>query len=363
MIQIIIGIIVIAIALIYFGYIEFRNKNAHKGEERIKAKIIGDYENACRYYDFNGTTIINPISVQKCVIDKTFALKVTSYCDGTFIDTYIKYNSKAFIDKDYLGFYAIFGKDIFGFNDENSTLIILDKKYFKNFIIELRENKLYLTIYNNYNYYKYHLNYGYEHIQVADRDNFKLKIKYKFKIEEEQKMEDFKVGDIIRGKKNNGYGMTNENMYKAKVIALNINSYEEGREMRIKVLNHKCRQEIGVEYDVMNNSELFELIKENKFYKTLPNDFSGKLTIEKGQVIKKEDKKEILDEVEKEYLRAVIKPFRERINYIKKSSYCGTEYIMLDLDDDTAYSPNFKEGKMYKGMEVGKQYTLQELGL
>ena len=171
-------------------------------------------------------------------------------------------------------------------------------------------------------------------------------------------MEDFKVGDIIRGKKNNGYGMTNENMYAAKVIALKISG-----EMRIKVLNHKCRQEIGVEYDVMNNSELFELIKENKFYKTLPNDFSGKLTIEKGQVIKKEDKKEILDEVEKEYLRAVIKPFRKRMNYIKKSSYCGAEYIMLDLDDDATFLPNFKKGKMYKGMIANKKYTLEELGL
>ena len=42
------------------------------------------------------------------------------------------------------------------------------------------------------------------------------------------------------------------------------------------------------------------LEKVDTFYKTLPNDYSGKLTIEKGQVIEKEDKKEILDEVEKE---------------------------------------------------------------
>lgn len=175
-------------------------------------------------------------------------------------------------------------------------------------------------------------------------------------------MGDFKVGDIIRGKKNNGYGMTNENMYNAKVIALKISG-----EMRIKVLNHKCRQEIGVEYDVMNNSELFELIKENKFYKTLPNDFSGKLTIEKGQVIEKEEKKEILDEVEKEYLRAVIKPFRKKVRSIAKFpslDYLNKEYICIKmLDYNSVYLPCFKKNTMYKGMISGKEYTLEELGL
>ena len=357
MIQTIISIIVIAIALIYFGYIEFRNKNAHKGKERIKAKIIGDYENACRYYDFNGTTIIDPISVQECVIDKTFALKVTSYCDGTFIDTYIKYNSKAFMDKDYLGFYAIFGKDIFGFNDENITLIILDKKYFKNFIIESREKKLYLTIYNNYNCYKYHLNYGYEHIQTTDRNNFKLKIKYKFKIEEEKEMGDFKVGDIIKGKKDNCYFYTNEDMRKAKVLK----TY--GKIMKIEILEHKDKNLVGSRFAVLNSRMDFELFKDN-FYKKLPNDYSGKLVIDKGQVIKKEEKKEdILDEVEKEYLRAVIKPFRKRMTCIKKSRYFNYEFIILNLDNDGIFLPSFKKGKMYKGMKEDKEYTLEELGL
>ena len=360
MIQTIISIIVIAIALIYFGYIEFRNKNAHKGEERIKAKIIGDYENACRYYDFNGTTIIDPISVQKCVIDKTFALKVTSYCDGTFIDTYIKYNSKAFIDKDYLGFCAIFGKDIFGFNDENITLIILDKKYFKNFIIELRENKLYLTIYNNYNCYKYHLNYGYEYINIADRDNFKLRIKYKFKIEEEQKMRNFKVGDKVRIKSvdeirridKDLYGIHQEDLNKMQGKVYTIESIE-CNENTCKLLEDIISYIFKCDY----------LEKVDTFYKTLPNDYSGKLVIEKGQVIEKEDKKEILDEVEKEYLRAVIKPFRKRMTCIKKSRYFNYEFIILNLDNDGIFLPSFKKGKMYKGMKEDKEYTLEELGL
>ena len=361
MIQTIISIIVIAIALIYFGYIEFRNKNAHKGEGRIKAKIIGDYENACRYYDFNGTTIIDPISVQTCVIDKTFALKVTSYCGGTFIDTYIKYNSKAFMDKDYLGFYAIFGKDIFRFNDENITLIILDKKYFKNFIIELREKKLYLTIYNNYNCYKYHLNYGYEYINIADRDNFKLRIKYKFKIEEEKKMRDFKVGDKVRIKSVDEIRKIDKSLFGLTEKTL--------KEMQGKVytIYYIFNEDNALELKEDKNRYYFKsdfMEKVNTFYKTFPNDFSGKLTIEKGQVIKKEEKKkEILDEVEKEYLKAVIKPFRKRMTCIKKSRYFNYEFIILNLDNDGIFLPSFKKGKMYKGMKEDKEYTLEELGL
>ena len=122
------------------------------------------------------------------------------------------------------------------------------------------------------------------------------------------------------------------------------------------------------ECELLEDTELYcfkfdFLVKVENYYKDLPDTYSGKLVIEKGQVIEKEDKREILDEVEKEYLRAVIKPFRKRINYIKKCTYFGTEYINLDLDDDATFLPNFKEGKMYKGMIANKKYTLEELGL
>lgn len=109
--------------------------------------------------------------------------------------------------------------------------------------------------------------------------------------------------------------------------------------------------------------ELAFFEKVNTFYKTLPNDFTGKLTIEKGQVVEKEEKKEILDEVEKEYLRAVIKPFRKSITYIIKETAIDKEYIELGLDYDVIDLPYFKKGKMYKGMKEDKEYTLEELGL
>ena len=76
---------------------------------------------------------------------------------------------------------------------------------------------------------------------------------------------------------------------------------------------------------------------------------------------------EILDDKEKEYLRRVIKPFRNRIKYIKLGNSFeeyGAIFIIAQLEnDDTMTLPNFKKGTMYKNMEVNRKYTLKELGL
>lgn len=76
----------------------------------------------------------------------------------------------------------------------------------------------------------------------------------------------------------------------------------------------------------------------------------------------------ILDEVERRYLSAVIKPFRNKIKSIHKGRYgrhFEYEFIMIitiDKEENICF-PNFKKGTMYKGMEIGKNYTLEELGL
>lgn len=102
-----------------------------------------------------------------------------------------------------------------------------------------------------------------------------------------------------------------------------------------------------------------ELVKENKkFFKTLPNDYTGTIEVENGYIVEKE----ILDEKEKEYLSAVIKPFRDRVKYIKKVEDIG-EYITIGLKDENLLFPYFDKGTMYKGMELDKKYTLKELGL
>lgn len=75
-------------------------------------------------------------------------------------------------------------------------------------------------------------------------------------------------------------------------------------------------------------------------------------------------KEEILDEKEKEYLRTVIKPFRDRVCFIKKiGGFTTRQYITIVLKDESVEMPYFKVNSMYKGMEVDKQYSLKELGL
>ena len=73
---------------------------------------------------------------------------------------------------------------------------------------------------------------------------------------------------------------------------------------------------------------------------------------------------EILDDKEKEYLASVIKPFRDKITYIAKAP-CNveSEFIRIDLGDDSCILPCFKKNTMYKNMEANKGYTLKELEL
>lgn len=72
--------------------------------------------------------------------------------------------------------------------------------------------------------------------------------------------------------------------------------------------------------------------------------------------------KPILDEAERRYLKAVIRPFRDDVKYIEKRGFIE-EYIHISLNKDNAYLPSFDKNTMYKGMEAYRSYTLEELGL
>lgn len=81
--------------------------------------------------------------------------------------------------------------------------------------------------------------------------------------------------------------------------------------------------------------------------------------------------KPILDDVEREYLSNVIKPFRDRdrvIYIVKRSTYCG-DFIKIcleqcnDMYSESIVLPYFKKGTMYKGMKVDYEYSLEELCL
>ena len=74
--------------------------------------------------------------------------------------------------------------------------------------------------------------------------------------------------------------------------------------------------------------------------------------------------KPILDDKEKEYLSAVIKPFRGQVISISKKSANYGEFIDILIDEaEDIYLPYFKPGKMYQGIRVNREYTLEELGL
>lgn len=75
----------------------------------------------------------------------------------------------------------------------------------------------------------------------------------------------------------------------------------------------------------------------------------------------------ILDDVEKQYLSNIIAPFRDKIKSIRKYTNDNYERIVIryndKFDEDLLWFPSFKEGNMYKNMKIGKEYTLEELGL
>lgn len=73
---------------------------------------------------------------------------------------------------------------------------------------------------------------------------------------------------------------------------------------------------------------------------------------------------DILDKEEKEYLSAVIKPFRHRIEYIRKFKSGSALCISIKMiDNDFMYFPNYVNTIMYKGLVLDRRYTLKELGL
>lgn len=66
---------------------------------------------------------------------------------------------------------------------------------------------------------------------------------------------DFKNGDFIKGKINNPYSVTNKKMEKGVVL-----NAEEGKSMKIKILEHRDESQIGNTYYVSNTFKCFELL-------------------------------------------------------------------------------------------------------
>lgn len=78
----------------------------------------------------------------------------------------------------------------------------------------------------------------------------------------------------------------------------------------------------------------------------------------------------ILTKDEKECLSAVIKPFRERVDCIRKVFGIKYEFIRIELKyseetkcEERINLPYFNPDTTYKGMTLEKEYTLKDLDL
>ena len=132
----------------------------------------------------------------------------------------------------------------------------------------------------------------------------------------------------------------------------------------------KIRFEDGV---ILTKTEE-DFYENDVFYRNNENLEALKDNINLGKIIKIEEpeyqtvyesKLEILDEVEKRYLRNIIRPFRDKVKAISLITAGGKSdcYINIELEDETIYLPDFEINTMYKGMKLEKEYTLEELGL
>ena len=84
--------------------------------------------------------------------------------------------------------------------------------------------------------------------------------------------------------------------------------------------------------------------------------------------ISKEKINSVLDPAEKKYLSAVIKPFWNKVYAIAKYDDGDDNYYIQIAIKQNVYLeyidlPYFKKGTMYKGMELKKEYTVEQLGL
>lgn len=75
--------------------------------------------------------------------------------------------------------------------------------------------------------------------------------------------------------------------------------------------------------------------------------------------------KPILTQEEKEYLSYVIKPFRDRVEYVRKYAHIDNKHEWIEIVFTNMFMcfPFFEKGAMYKDMEVNKEYSVEELGI
>ena len=185
---------------------------------------------------------------------------------------------------------------------------------------------------------------------------------------------DVRLGEIYRIIRIDGsempYQVENKEWFKEEEIVLADYTYEDLK-----------KSPIGTKLTFENGSILTKIKRDfytNGFWdvgdEVLKDNYGGYYL---GKIIKIEEptystvyeyKPEILDEVEKRYLRGVIRPFRDKVKTIRKTDNSmngkDNEYLTITLKEEPNMDfPDFKPNTMYKGMKLYKEYTLEELGL
>lgn len=116
-------------------------------------------------------------------------------------------------------------------------------------------------------------------------------------------------------------------------------------------------------YNNSNRNKTLDIIKVYGFSKN--NSKTLRFTTENRELLW--ERKEILNDKEKEYLSDFIKPFRDRVQHIKKWYDNNNDKYLISAEyKDGSFPTNFpflEEKDMYKNMEVDRAYTLEELGL
>ncbi len=150
-------------------------------------------------------------------------------------------------------------------------------------------------------------------------------------------------------------------------------SYERRERMNyMKEVAKLLGVEIGEEfklrpYDKNEVTFSYYLFKRDGLYNPYDKDnyLLAELLLGKYEIIKFH--KPILDDEEKKYLSRVIRPWRDKVEYIRKINFDDEdEFIVIiyrERESKAIPLPCFKKGTMYKGMEYGKQCSLEELEL
>lgn len=174
----------------------------------------------------------------------------------------------------------------------------------------------------------------------------------------------YKVGDVVKVRSD----LDVNKRYKRFYVTINMIEFK-GKLVRIARVLNDC---YNIYEDLKRwswSDEMFEPFTEEDVKKHFEEysksfkDYDIKVEIKK--------KEPILDEEEKKYLSDVIRPFRDRVKYIlrndREDNTTSFIVVVIECIDKQNYEhiclPLFKTNTMYKGMEEGKEYTLEELGI